>query len=145
MKALHKYYPKHKIYLPKHIEHYLQTVEPNLLLSFNGEQLNFVREILQQVIPKPSPKIVDFRITIDLIVERFYVVLLVGKDKRKQPRKYNLTPTNKIANFILAILILIIINLSITLFIFAIIYLLKSAYGVNIFHDTLKETIQKNI
>ncbi|MEB3210803.1 MAG: hypothetical protein VKL39_05590, partial [Leptolyngbyaceae bacterium] len=94
--------------------------------------------------PKPSPKLVDLRFGIDLLVSRFYVVVFVGKDRRQRRRDYVPSPLARIGNVIVAIALLIGINVLISLGIFLLAYLAKSAIGINLFPDShLSDQIQR--
>jgi hypothetical protein len=124
-------------------EYYLSQIEPHILNSFNAEQIHSVKNILNQVIPKPSAKIVDLRFTVDLILSRFYVVLLVGKERRQGSRNYPVTGITKLGNIIAAILLLIGLNLLISSFLFLLLYLIKSAIGINLFDGHLIDKIKQ--
>lgn len=116
-------------------EHYLQQIEPQILSTFTPEQLNAIKTILNHAIPKNSPKIVDLRFDVDLMISRFYIVLLVGKERRKVKRRYVTHGITKLGNFIAAILLLIGLNLMVSLVIGLFFYLLKSAVGIDLFHQ----------
>ena len=123
---------------------YLQRIQPDILASFSPAQLEAVTTVLEAAIPKPSPKLVDLRFGVDLLISRFYVVLLVGKDRRKQSRPYLPKPVSRIGNTIAAVLLLLTINLLISLFIALFIYLVKSAIGIDLFpHSHLTDQIHK--
>jgi hypothetical protein len=126
-------------------EYYLNRIQPQILESFNTDQINEVQRVLTQAIPKPSPKIVDLRFTVDLILSRFYIVVFVGQDRRQGRRNYSVTVTRvtKTGNFIAATLLLIGLNLLISVFIFLLLYLLKSAVGINLFEGHLIDQIKK--
>jgi hypothetical protein len=120
-------------YPARTVDYYLQRIEGNVHDRLSPEQLAAVRTALESAIPKPSPKVVDLRVNIDLIVSRFYIVLFVGKDRRKRQRSYTATRFTKIANWIAAIMMLVGLNLAISVFIFLVAYLIKSALGINLF------------
>lgn len=121
--------------------YYLAKISPDILLSFNPEQLEAITFILNHAIPKPAPKIVDFKFVIDLIFSRFYIVLFVGKDVRKKQRQYITEGIARVGNLIAAATLLIVSNLVLSAFILLVAYLLKSAIGINLFPDHLKETL----
>lgn len=123
-------------------EDYLEKIQPDILKSFSEEQLGAVKSALESAIGKPSPKIIDLRLTIDLIISRFYLVLLVGKDRRRTARPYPTTPLTKIANIAVAVILLIGLNLTLSAFVFLTAYLLKSALGVDLTPSNLQEMIQ---
>ncbi|MFO7140524.1 hypothetical protein B9T16_02135 [Arthrospira sp. PCC 8006] len=118
---------------PPNADDYLQKMSPEVLASFNPQQLEEIRQTLDAAIPKPSPKIVDLRFTIDLIIDRFYVVVFVGKERRQKKRSPLFPQANKMANIIAASLLLIGLNLMITAIIFLLLYLIKSALGIDLF------------
>lgn len=120
---------------------YLRTIDPQILAEFSDQQLEAVRTVLDQAIPKPSPKLVDLRFVIDLIFSRFYVVIFVGKDHRKKQRSYAVSWITKIGNVVTAIVLLIGLNLVITAFLFMGMYLIKSAIGIDLFPDHLFDRI----
>ncbi len=123
-------------YHAKTPEHYLQKIEPQILSTFTPEQLNAIRTILNHAIPKNSPKIVDLRFDVDLVFSRFYIVLLVGKERRKGKRHYVTHGITKVGNFIAAVFLLIGLNLMVSLFIGLFFYLLKSAVGIDLFRQS---------
>lgn len=131
----------HVDYSIRTADYYLQRIETDVFDSFSAEQLVSIRAALESAIPKPSPKIVDLRLNIDLIISRFYVVLFVGKDQRKKERIYRATGFTKIANIVAAIFLLIGINLTISLIIFLVSYLLKSFLGINLFAGHLSDYV----
>ena len=116
-----------------------------LILTGAGEQLlGDCRALLESAIPKPSPKLVDLRFTVDLVLSRFYIVLFVGKDRRQQKRPYRSNSISRMGNAIAAVLLLLGLNLLISLFLFLFIYLIKSAAGVDLFPDShLSDQLQK--
>jgi membrane-associated protease RseP (regulator of RpoE activity) len=123
--------------------YYLEKIDPEILASFQPEQIEAITSILKQAIPKPSPKIVDFRFTVDLIFSRFYLVLLVGKDFRKEQREYKSRGITKVGNIIAAIILLVATNLTISALILLIAYLFKSAIGIDFFPDHISGTLKK--
>ncbi|WP_413162197.1 hypothetical protein ACL6C3_25035 [Capilliphycus salinus ALCB114379] len=141
-----KFPPKNPTSVPyrnRTSEYYLNKINPQILSSLNREQIIAIREILDEAIPKHSPKIVDLRLTVDLIISRFYLVLLVGKERRKGQRDYPVTGITRIGNLIAATLLLIGINLLISLFIFLFLYLIKSALGINLLPGHLDDVLKK--
>jgi hypothetical protein len=123
-------------------DYYLQRIDPSIHDSLTSEQLSAVRTVLELAMPKPSPKIVDLRVTIDLIFSRFYIVLFVGKDRRKRDRPYNAKGFTKIANRVAAVMMLIGLNFTVSLFIFLVAYLIKSAMGFNLFSGHLSDYLR---
>ncbi len=129
----------HVAYSVRTADYYLERMDEEIYNSFSLEQLTSIRASLESAIPKPSPKIVDLRLNVDLIISRFYIVLFVGKDRRKQQRTYRASNFTKIANITAALILLIGINLTISLFIFLVAYLLKSTIGINLFAGHLSD------
>lgn len=112
--------------------------------SLDHHQLSEVRRLLAIAIPKPSPKIVDLRFTVDLIISRFYVVLFVGKDRRARKRQHRPNPFTRAGNYVAAVALLLSLNLLISLFVFMLAYLMKSAIGIDLFKDGhLIDQVQK--
>ena len=122
-----------KINTPKTPNYYLSSLEPQIAESFTEEQLRAVKHLLKRAIPKPSPKLVDLRFTVDLVFSRFYIVLFVGKDRRSQKRFYFQNKFVQVGNSIAAIILLIGVNLVISASLILVAYLIKSAIGVDIF------------
>ncbi|MEO0491606.1 MAG: hypothetical protein AAF215_32630 [Cyanobacteria bacterium P01_A01_bin.123] len=122
--------PPYRHWTPKD---YLQTIRPEILNRFDEEQLNEVQRVLDQAISKPVPKIVDLRFVIDLIFSKFYVVLLLGKDRRRRPRAYKVPRRlTKISNFVTAVILLVNLNLFISSVVLVMAYLVKTAIGINL-------------
>jgi len=130
-------------YRTRNSEYYLQQIEPRILASFDREQLQAIVNILIQAIPQPSPKIVDFRFNIDLIFSRFYLVLFVGKDRRKRKRQYIPEGIARIGNAIAVILLLLGANLVISGIILLFVYLFKSAIGLDFFPGHISDSVKK--
>jgi hypothetical protein len=123
--------------------YYLEKIDPDILSSFKPEQIEAITSILKQAIPKSSPKIVDFRFNVDLIFSRFYLVLLVGKDFRKEQRQYKSRGITRVGNIVAAIILLIATNLTISALILLIAYLFKSAIGLDFLPNHFSETLKK--
>lgn len=135
-KKLKRFFSPDKLY---HIDYsertpedYLNAIAPDLLASFNSDQREAVKSALDAAIPKPSQKIVDLKLVIDLIFSRFYIVIMVGKDRRKKKRKYVPETVSKLGNIVTATFLLLSVNLFISIFLFMFAYLLKSAFGIDI-------------
>jgi hypothetical protein len=124
-------------------DYYLSQIDPHILASLNSEQIELMRSLLDQAIPQPSPKIVDLRFVVDLIFSRFYVVLFVGKDRRGQPRKYIPRGAAKVGNIVAAIALLVGANLVISAFLVLLIYLIKSAIGIDLTPGHFSDWVQK--
>jgi hypothetical protein len=126
-------------------EYYLAKLAAPIRDTLSSEQLAAFREILHEAIPKPAPKIVDLRFSIDIIAARYYFVLLVGRDRRKKPRRYDLNPIAKMGNFVAVSIILLGLNLTLSASMLLIGYLVKSIVGINLlsghFPDTVKHLL----
>lgn len=130
-------------YHPKNTNYYLQKLTPEIQQSLSVKQLEAIESILNEAIPKPSPKIVDLRFIVDLIFSKFYVVLFVGKERRQQNRFYLPSKLARIGNIVIAIAMLIGLNLLISLAMFGFAYLIKSALGIDFFPGHINEHVQK--
>lgn len=130
-------------YITRTPSYYLDKISPDILASFTNEQLRVITSILERAIPKPSPKIVDFRFTVDLIFSRFYVVLFVGKDRRKKKRHQVTEGIARIGNAIAAVILLLATNLVISALILLFAYLFKSAIGLNFFPGHISDSVKK--
>jgi hypothetical protein len=130
-------------YSARTAEYYLEQMDANIQTSLTSEQLSAFRTVLESAIPKPSHKVVDLRVNIDLIISRFYIVLFVGKDRRKNKREQIASRLTIIANRVAAIAMLVGLNLTISLFIFLITYLIKSSLGINLFPEHLSTYLSR--
>lgn len=130
-------------YRSRNPSYYLEKFDTDVLESFNSKQLEAIVSILEQAIPRPSPKIVDFRFVVDLIFSRFYIVLFVGKDLRIKQRRYITQGIARVGNFIAAIMLLIGTNLAISALILLFAYLIKAAIGIDFFPGHISETFKK--
>jgi hypothetical protein len=123
-------------------EHYINAIAPEVLASLDETQLASVKSALAAAIPQPSLKLVDFRFVVDLIFSRFYIVILVGKDRRKRNRKYIPEHFSKVGNIIAAIVLLLTMNVFISVVLFLFAYLLKSAVGIDLFPGHTGDNLQ---
>lgn len=125
-------------------ESMLQKLDPELRASYSPAQLQAIKELLQQALPKPAPKLVDLRFEIDLLFTCFYFVLFVGKDQRQQRRRYPLSRVERWGNAVVVVIMLLSLNLIISLSILLLVYLVKSFVGIDVFPDQhLGDVIQK--
>ncbi|HEY9627564.1 MAG TPA: hypothetical protein V6C84_09705 [Coleofasciculaceae cyanobacterium] len=127
---------------PRSPQKYLDQIDPAILASFNAQQLAATYSMLDAAIGKPSPKLIDLRLSIDLIFSRFYLVLFVGKDRRQSARLHQTKGMTKVANQAAVIMLLLSLNLAISAFIILTAYLMKSAIGIDLFPSTLQEIVQ---
>lgn len=126
-------------YSARTVDDYLKQIDVNIHDSFTPEQLVAVRAALQSAIPKSNPKIVDLRVNIDLIIARYYIVLFVGKDRRKSLRPPSPSAGSVLANRVAAVIMLFGLNLTISLVVFLMAYLVKSTLGINLFAGHLSD------
>ncbi len=126
-------------------EEYLKLIDPDILSSFSPEQKNEMIRLINKLISPPSRKLVDLRFTVDLIITRYFVVLLVGKDRRSQKRNYLPENVSKFGNLVTASIILISLNLFIIGNILLGLYLIKSVVGINFFPGHISDTVEKII
>ncbi|PZD73622.1 hypothetical protein C1752_02004 [Acaryochloris thomasi RCC1774] len=116
-------------------EKLLQRLDPKIFDSLTSEQTTAITTLLTQITLGSSaqrPKIIDIRFVVDLIITRFYLVLLVGKDRRHRERSRQSTGLKKIGNAIAAGLLLVAANLVISAVILLSAYLIKSALGIDL-------------
>lgn len=126
-------------------QQYLAQIEPAILESFSTQQLTVIYSMLDSAISKPSPKLIDLRLTIDLVFSRFYLVLFIAKDRRQKPRSHQTRGVTRIANQVAVTVLLLGLNLAISAFIFLTAYLMKSALGINLFPSTLQGIVENTI
>jgi len=72
------------------------------------------------------------RFVVDLIFIRYFVVLLIGRDVRKQQRQYHVNGITKVANIAMAIVLIIAMSLLISSVTILIVYLIKSSLGIDL-------------
>jgi hypothetical protein len=114
-------------------EAFLQQLDPELLASYTPAQLQAIKDLLEKAIPKPAPKLVNLRFEIDLLFESFYFVLFVGKNRRKQRRRYSVSWIEHWGNTLVAIIVLLSLNLAISFSVLLLAYLAKSFVGIDLF------------
>ena len=119
-------------YLERTPEDYLETLAPELRSSFTEPQLEAVKQLLGAAIPKPAPKLVDLRFWVNFLAYRYYVVFLLGKDRRQRERPELAQPMARKGNAVTALMLLVGLNLLISLFILLIAYLIKSVIGYSL-------------
>jgi hypothetical protein len=113
------------------------------LAQLTPEQWDAIHVQLQKRQARKSPKLIDIRFGVDLIVTRFFVVLMVGKDRRKQQRENATSKLTKVGNITAAALFLISANLLLSAIILLGLYLCKSALGLDFTPGHISETIKK--
>jgi hypothetical protein len=113
-----------------------------VLDSLTPEQWTAIEKYVFNKKGEKQPKLVDIRFVIDLVLTRFYIVLLVGKDQRTQSRNYPLSQLLKLGNIITAILLLLGTNLVISACIVLVLYLTKAAFGYDFLPGHINETLK---
>ncbi|MGF1603071.1 MAG: hypothetical protein ACFCU8_13815 [Thermosynechococcaceae cyanobacterium] len=111
----------------------LQRIDSDVLNSFTLAQRSALLDLLTQITLESSPRrprLIDIRFVIDLVVTRFYLVLLVGKDRRQRSRP--MKGITKAGNILAAALLLLTANLVISAILLLSLYLIKSAVGINL-------------
>jgi hypothetical protein len=121
------------------VDYILKQINADVRESLTPEQLSEVRSMVRSSILQSSPKLVDLRVNVDLIFTRFYVVLFVGKERRKNHRAHTVSGITVITNKVAAIGLLIGLNLTVSVFIFLLAYLIKSALGINLLAHHLND------
>lgn len=125
---------------------YLARLAPEVDATLTAHQRQAFREVLAEAIPRPAPKIVDLRFTVDFLMARFYINLQVGSDRRRQKRRYLSEQTARIGNLIAALTLLVSTNLVISAAIVLVLYLVKSLIGFDLmpghFPDLIKGLLQ---
>lgn len=119
-------------YLERTPSDYLDTLPPALRSSFSEPQLEAVKQMLAAAIPKPSPKLVDLRFWVDFLAYRYYVVFLLGKDRRQRERPEPTQPPARRGNAVTALLVLIGLNMLISIFVLLIALAIKLAIGYSV-------------
>ncbi|OLP19840.1 hypothetical protein BST81_03440 [Leptolyngbya sp. 'hensonii'] len=127
-------------------EDYIKQMDPNILTQLEPSQLEEIRRLLREAIPRPSPKIVDLRFVVDLLFSRFYIVLFVGKDRRRKLRKPSLLdPITYVGNLVSVIILLIGFNLTVSATLLLVLYLLKSLLGIDFSPEHFPDALHRLI
>jgi hypothetical protein len=114
---------------------YLDALDPEVRSSFTETQLEALRRLLEAAVPRSAPKLVDLRFWIDLLAYRFYIVLFIGKDRRRHERYDSAELASRKGNAIAAILLLLGFNLIISVFILLLALLIKSLIDYSLFPE----------
>ncbi|PZO36886.1 MAG: hypothetical protein DCF19_20370 [Pseudanabaena frigida] len=122
-------------------EYYMHQIPLYVLEKLNEDEIDSIRSVIYTAVPKSTPKLIDLRFVVDLIVTRYFVVLMIGRDIRKQQRQYPIKGITKIANTIAAILLIIAMSLLISAVTILILYLIKSALGIDLFKGHINEVL----
>lgn len=111
---------------------YLAQIDPAVQASLTPAQWAELERVINLAIPRPAPKLVDLRFTIDLLVSRYFIVLMVGKDRRRTPRPVPVSPLTQLGNWVVAVLLLLGFNLALSTAVLMLAYLVKSALGIDL-------------
>jgi hypothetical protein len=115
----------------------------SLLSNITPEQWTAIEKIVLERRPKTNPKLIDIRFVVDVVVTRFFVVLMVGKDRRDRSRNHPVTGLTKLGNTFAAVLLLLGANLVLSAFILLTLYLTKSALRVNLMPGHMSEQLKE--
>lgn len=115
-----------------HPDAYLAQLHPEIQAGLTPQQRADIERVIALAIPKPAPKLVDLRFTIDLMVSRYFVVLMVGKDRRRAQRDVPVSRLTQFGNWVVAVALLLGFNLALSTSILMLAYLVKSALGINL-------------
>ncbi|WOD38892.1 hypothetical protein [Nodosilinea sp. E11] len=111
---------------------YLDQLDPVVQASFTAQQRAEVARVIDLAIPKPAPKLVDLRFTVDLLISRYFIVLMVGKDRRRAHRNLPTSRLTQFGNWVAAVALLLGFNLALSVSLLMLAYLIKSALGINL-------------
>ncbi|MEA5487556.1 MULTISPECIES: hypothetical protein [Pseudanabaena] len=134
----------HKNYAERDADYYMHQVPVQILKKLDADERENLKSVIHTAIPRPSPKLIDLRFAIDLIFTRYFVVLMIGKDMRKQQRPHQVNGFAKVANVITAVLLIIAMSLLISSVTILILYLIKSALGIDFFPGHITNVLFKN-
>ncbi len=111
---------------------YLAQLAPQVRASLTPEQWGELERIVELAIPKPAPKLVDLRFEVDLLISRYFIVLMVGKDRRRVSRNTPVSRLTQFGNWVAAVLLLLGFNLALSTSVLMAAYLIKSALGIDL-------------
>lgn len=132
-----------KGYTSRDADYYMHQIPTETLEKLNDDERNHLKSVFQKSLPNTTPKIIDLRFVVDLVFTRYFVVLMIGKDRRKQQRHYEVSGVTKVANIIGAILLVIAMSLLISAMTFLLLYLLKSSVGIDLFAGHITDVLFK--
>lgn len=131
-------------YNDRDANYYMHQIPVHILEKLSDEERGNIKSVILTAIPRPSPKLIDLRFVIDLIFARYFVVLLIGRDVRQQQRQHEVKGITKIANSIVAILLIIGMSLLISSVTILVAYLIKSSLGIDLFPGHITEVLFHN-
>ncbi|NCA71415.1 MAG: hypothetical protein EOM91_15240 [Sphingobacteriia bacterium] len=114
-------------------EQYLDALDPNLRASFSEAQLDAVKRLLESSIPRPAPKLVDLRLWLDLFASRYYLVLFIGRDRRRHARSDLVEPMARKGNLLVVLLVLLGLSLLVSLTVITLALLVKYSIHLSLF------------
>jgi hypothetical protein len=115
----------------------------SILSNITPEQWVAIEKIVLERRAKTNPKLIDIRFVVDVVFTRFFVVLMVGKDRRDRTRNHPVTGLTKLGNTFAAVLLLLGANLVISAFILLTLYLTKSALGMDFMPGHISQQLEK--
>jgi predicted secreted protein len=133
-----------KKYNDKDADYYMHQIPLQLLEKLNESEREHIKSVIYTAIPRSSPKLIDLKFVVDLIFIRYFVVLLIGKDRRKQQRENQVSGIAKFANIIAAILLIVAMSLLVSAVTLLILYLIKSALGIDLFKGHITNVLFKS-
>ena len=131
-------------YNNRDVNYYMNQISVQILEKLSVQERENIYSVIQTAIPRSTPKLIDLRFVIDIVFARYFVVLMVGRDIRKQQRHYQVSGITKIANVIVAILLVIAMSLLISSVTILVIYLIKSALGIDLFPGHITKVLFRN-
>jgi hypothetical protein len=132
-----------KNYTERDADYYMHQIPVQILKKLDTDERENLKSVIHTAIPRPSPKLIDLRFAIDLIFTRYVVVLMIGKDMRRQQRSRQVSSIAKVANVIAAILLIIAMSLLVSAVTILILYLIKSALGIDLFAGHITNVLFK--
>lgn len=111
---------------------YLTQLDPDVQASLTPQQWAELERVIDLAIPKSAPKLVDLRFEVDLLISRYFIVLMVGKDRRRTSRSAPVSWLTQFGNWMAAVLLLLGFNLAISTSVVMAAYLVKSALGIDL-------------
>ncbi|MFN5857747.1 MAG: hypothetical protein ACK456_17945 [Pseudanabaenaceae cyanobacterium] len=131
-------------YQMRTVEDYLELIPVDVRQTMTESQIEAVMQVIMVAIPKPAPKLVDLRFDVDLLLTRLFVVLMIGRDRRKTARRYAITPLNKFLNTCLAIILIIGLSFLISAAVVLVLYLIKSLLGIDLLPGHITQVLLSN-
>ncbi|MFQ5748443.1 MAG: hypothetical protein ACE5H3_03170 [Planctomycetota bacterium] len=111
----------------------LARMDQKTLQTFTGPQLKALDKVLRRT-PRSKKHGLDVRGTIPLYFARYYFVLLMGKDRRVETWRTE-EERRKRGRRLVWVAFLIILLVLFAMILLGVAYVLKSAFGIDIFPD----------